>query len=168
MQLVKLTDGHSEILLAAANGKAIRFDEQDVRAMGRSASGVRGMNVDGSSVIGMTTNSEGEKIMIVTANGYGKMSSLDEYRLAKRGGKGVKTVNITNKNGQLVALRAVNGDEDLMIMTSEGIIIRLPMEQVKFAGRATQGVRLIRVDDGATVSSISVVEKNEEEEESAE
>ncbi|MBP3276507.1 DNA gyrase subunit A [Kandleria sp.] len=165
---VKLTDGHSEILLAAANGKAIRFDEQDVRAMGRSASGVRGMNVDGSSVIGMTTNSEGEKIMIVTANGYGKMSSLDEYRLAKRGGKGVKTVNITNKNGQLVALRAVNGDEDLMIMTSEGIIIRLPMEQVKFAGRATQGVRLIRVDDGATVSSISVVEKNEEEEESAE
>jgi DNA gyrase subunit A len=161
---VKHTHGKSIILLAASNGKAIKFEESDVRSMGRSAAGVRGMNVDGSEIIGMTTSNEGEKVLIVTKHGYGKMSSADEYRLSHRGGKGVKTVNITKKNGELVAVRAVNGDEDLMIMTDEGIIIRLPVEQVKFAGRATQGVRLIRLGENACVSSISVVEKSEEEE----
>ena len=165
---VKMTNGKAEIILAAANGKAIRFEEDKVRAMGRTASGVRGMNVDTSAVIGMTTNLAGQKIMVVTEKGYGKMSSLDEYRCSNRGGKGVKTVNITEKNGQLVALRAVNGDEDLMIITNEGIIIRLPMEQVKHAGRATQGVRLIKVADGSVVSSVAVVDKNEEAQEEAE
>ena len=162
---VKQTDGHSNILLAAANGKAIRFMEDDVRSMGRSAAGVRGMNVDGSTIIGMTTSLEGKKVLAVTAHGYGKISNADDYRISHRGGKGVKTINITAKNGNLVAIRAVNGDEDLMILTSEGIIIRLPMEQVKVAGRATQGVRLIRLNnDNATVSSISVVDKTEEDE----
>ncbi len=165
---VKMTNGKAEIILAAANGKAIRFEEDKVRAMGRTASGVRGMNVDTSAVVGMTTNLAGQKIMVVTEKGYGKMSSLDEYRCSNRGGKGVKTVNITEKNGQLVALRAVNGDEDLMIITNEGIIIRLPMEQVKHAGRATQGVRLIKVADGSVVSSVAVVDKNEEAQEEAE
>lgn len=162
---VKLTDGNADIILAAANGKAIRFSEKDdVRPMGRTAAGVRGMNVDGSEIVGVTTNLDGDKVMIITENGYGKMTSLDQYRLSHRGGKGVKTVNITKKNGPLVALKAVHGDEDLMIITSEGIIIRLPMEQVKHAGRDTQGVRLIKVADGSHVSSVTVVDKAEEEE----
>lgn len=164
---VKLTNGESEILLAASNGKAIRFDENDVREMGRTASGVRGMNVDGAHIIGVTTSLEGSKVLVVTEYGYGKISPADEYRLAHRGGKGVKTLNVTSKNGDLVAIKAVEGNEDLMIMTSEGIVIRLPMEQVKEAGRATQGVRLIRVNDGSVVSSISVVDKTDESEETA-
>ncbi len=162
---VKLTNGESEILLAASNGKAIRFDENDVREMGRTASGVRGMNVDGAHIVGVTTSLEGSKVLVVTEYGYGKISPADEYRLAHRGGKGVKTLNVTSKNGDLVAIKAVEGNEDLMIMTSEGIVIRLPMEQVKEAGRATQGVRLIRVNDGSVVSSISVVDKTDESEE---
>ncbi|WP_028042602.1 DNA gyrase subunit A [Candidatus Stoquefichus massiliensis] len=161
---VKLTTDHDEILVAASNGKLIRFKESDVRPMGRTASGVRGINVDGGHVIGMTTNGEGQFIMAISENGYGKMSPIGDYRESHRGGKGVKTINTTEKTGQLVALRAVNGDEDLLIITSEGIVIRLPMEQVKMAGRNTQGVRLIKVSQGATVSSVEVVEKAEEEE----
>lgn len=166
---VKLTSGNDEIFVAASNGKLIHFKETDVRQMGRTASGVRGINVDGSEVVGMTTNKEGQFIMAISENGFGKMSPLEDYRLSHRGGKGVKTINTTEKTGQLVALRAVNGDEDLLIITSEGIIIRLPMEQVKTAGRNTQGVRLIRVADGSTVTSVEVVDKAEElEEETAE
>jgi len=161
---VKLTSDEDDILVAASNGKLIRFNEADVRQMGRTASGVRGINVDGGHVVGMTTNREGQFIMAISENGYGKMSPLEEYRQSHRGGKGVKTINTTAKTGQLVALRAVNGDEDLLIITSEGIIIRLPMEQVKTAGRNTQGVRLIKVAEGSVVSSVEVVEKSETEE----
>ena len=160
---VKLTKENEEILVAASNGKLIRFNENDVRSMGRTASGVRGINVDGSHVVGMTTNGEGQYIMAISENGYGKMSPIEDYRESHRGGKGVKTINTTEKTGQLVALRAVNGDEDLLIMTSEGIMIRLPMEQVKLAGRNTQGVRLIKVAEGSIVSSVEVVDKSEEE-----
>ena len=162
---VKLTKENEEILVAASNGKLIRFNENDVRPMGRTASGVRGINVDGSHVVGMTTNGEGQYIMAISENGYGKMSPIEDYRESHRGGKGVKTINTTEKTGQLVALRAVNGDEDLLIMTSEGIMIRLPMEQVKLAGRNTQGVRLIKVAEGSIVSSVEVVDKSEEENE---
>lgn len=162
---VKLTKENEEILVAASNGKLIRFNENDVRPMGRTASGVRGINVDGSHVVGMTTNGEGQYIMAISENGYGKMSPIEDYRESHRGGKGVKTINTTEKTGQLVALRAVNGDEDLLIMTSEGIMIRLPMEQVKLAGRNTQGVRLIKVAEGSIVSSVEVVSKSEEENE---
>ena len=162
---VKLTTGNAQILVAASNGKLIRFKESDVRKMGRTASGVRGINVDGGHVIGMTTDQEGQFIMAISENGYGKMSPLDDYRESHRGGKGVKTINPTAKTGQLVALRAVNGDEDLLIITSEGIVIRLPMDQVKTAGRNTQGVRLIKVAEGSTVSSVEVVEKAEEDNE---
>ena len=160
---VKLTSKDDQILIAASNGKLIRFSETDVRPMGRTASGVRGINVDGSRVVGMTTDGEGKFIMAISENGYGKMSPLEDYRESHRGGKGVKTINTTEKTGQLVALRAVRGDEDLLIITSEGIVIRLPMEQVKTAGRNTQGVRLIKVSEGSTVSSVEVVEKAEEE-----
>lgn len=165
---VKLTNGDDEILIAASNGKLVRFNEKNVREMGRTASGVRGINVDGATVIGMTTNKEGQFIMVVTENGYGKMSPIDEYRLSNRGGKGVKTINATSRNGKLVALRAVNGNEDLLIITSDGIMIRLPMEQVKTAGRATQGVRLIKVNDSNKVSSVEVVEKSSDDEETEE
>ena len=166
---VKLTTNDEEILIAASNGKLIRFKENDVRPMGRTASGVKGINVDGGHVVGMTTNGEGQYIMAISENGYGKMSPIDDYRESHRGGKGVKTINTTPKTGQLVALRAVNGDEDLLIITSEGIVIRLPMEQVKMAGRNTQGVRLIKVSEGSTVSSVEVVEKsNDDEEETTE
>ena len=160
---VKLISDENTIFIAASNGKLIRFHNDDVRPMGRTASGVRGINVDGSKVIGMTTDSEGQYIMTISENGFGKMSKLDDYRESHRGGKGVKTLNTTEKTGNLVALRAVNGDEDLLIMTSVGIVIRLPMEQVKTAGRNTQGVRLIRVAEGSTVSSLEVVEKNEDD-----
>lgn len=162
---VKLTTGNNQILIAASNGKLVRFPEEKVREMGRTASGVRGINVDSSEVIGITTDTEGKFIMVVTEKGYGKMSPIDEYRISNRGGKGVKTLNTTERNGQIVALRAVNGDEDLLIITDDGIMIRLPMEQVKTAGRATQGVRLIKVNDENKVSSVEVVEKTIEEEE---
>ena len=164
---VKLTKGDDEILIAASNGKLVRFSEGHVRPMGRTASGVRGINVDGSKVIGMTTNREGQLIMVVTEKGYGKMSPIDEYRVSNRGGKGVKTINVTERNGQIVAIRAVEGNEDLLIITDDGIVIRLPMEQVKTAGRATQGVRLIKVHD-SKVSSVEVVAKNEEDDEEGE
>lgn len=162
---VKLTNGHNQILIAAKNGKLVRFSENKVRSMGRNASGVRGINVTNSEVIGITTDQEGDYILVVTAKGYGKMSKLADYRESNRGGKGVKTVNITAKNGDLVALKAVSGNEDLMIITNDGIIIRLPIEQVKIAGRATLGVRLIKVTDDNYVSSVEIVEKTEENQE---
>ena len=159
---VKLTKGDDDILIAASNGKLVRFNENHVRPMGRTATGVRGINVDGSHVIGMTTNREGQLIMVVTEKGYGKMSPIDEYRVSNRGGKGVKTINVTERNGKIVAIRAVAGNEDLLIITDDGIVIRLPIEQVKTAGRATQGVRLIKVHD-SKVSSVEVVDKTEED-----
>lgn len=158
---VKMTKGNDQILIAASNGKLVRFKEEAVRPMGRTASGVRGINVDGSNVVGMTTDKEGTFIMVVTEKGYGKMSPIDQYRISNRGGKGVKTINTTSRNGKIVALRAVNGNEDLLIITDDGIMIRLPMEQVKTAGRATQGVRLIKVNDSNKVSSVEIVEKEE-------
>ena len=161
---VKMTSGNDEILIAASNGKLVRFNEQNVREMGRTAAGVRGINVDSSEVIGMTTNKEGQYILVVTSKGFGKMSDIEQYRVSQRGGKGVKTLNATERNGQIVALRAVNGNEDLMIITSDGIVIRLPMEQVKMSGRNTQGVKLIKVRGGQSVATVEVVEKAADEE----
>ena len=160
---VKQTLGEDEIIIAGANGKAVRFKETDVRPMGRTASGVRGFNPDGSHVIGMTTDKEGQYILVVTEKGYGKKSELDEYRLTSRGAKGVKTINITDKNGDLVGLRAVRGDEDCMIMTDDGIVIRISLEKVSVYGRATQGVRLITTSETSKVSTVAIVEKAEEE-----
>jgi len=160
---VKMTSGDDQILIAASNGKLVRFHEDNVREMGRTATGVRGINVDGSEVIGMTTNKEGKFILVVTSKGFGKMSDIEEYRVSNRGGKGVKTLNATERNGQIVALRAVNGNEDLMIITNDGIVIRLPMEQVKMSGRNTQGVKLIKVGEGQSVATVEVVEKSEDD-----
>ena len=160
---VRPTLGDSQIIIGAANGKAVRFDERGVRAMGRNASGVKGMNVDGSEVIGMCTDAEGSKILVVSKNGYGKQTPVEEYRLTSRGAKGVKTININEKNGNLVALKAVNGDEDCLIMTNDGIIIRIHLEKVSTMGRATQGVRLIKPQEGTVVSAVSLMAHSEEE-----
>ena len=158
---VKHTTGDDQIIIAAANGKAVRFDEKGVRAMGRTAGGVKGMNVDDSYVIGACTDHEGKYILVVSENGYGKKSSLDEYRITNRGGKGVKTININEKNGNLIGLRTVNGDEDCLIMTTDGVIIRISLDKVAIQGRATQGVRLIKPQEGTYVSTTTIIEKEE-------
>ena len=131
--------------------------------MGRNASGVKGMNVDDSQVIGMCTDAEGKKILVVSKNGYGKQTPVEDYRLTSRGAKGVKTININEKNGELVALKAVNGDEDCLIMTNDGIIIRIHLAKVATMGRATQGVRLIKPQEGTYVSAVSLMSHNDEE-----
>ena len=160
---VRPTLGDSQIIIGAANGKAVRFDERGVRAMGRNAAGVKGMNVDGSEVIGMCTDVEGSKILVVSKKGYGKQTPVSEYRLTSRGAKGVKTININEKNGDLVALKAVNGDEDCLIMTNDGIIIRIHLEKVSTMGRATQGVRLIKPQEGTFVSAVSLMAHSNDE-----
>ncbi|PKM65804.1 MAG: DNA gyrase subunit A, partial [Firmicutes bacterium HGW-Firmicutes-19] len=161
---VKQTTGDDEVIIAGANGKAVRFNENDVRPMGRNAAGVRGFNVDGSEVIGMTTDKEGEYILAVTQGGYGKKSSLEDYRLTNRGAKGVKTINITEKNGPLVSMRAVTGKEELLIVTDEGIVIRISLKNVGTYGRNTQGVKLIQLGEGHSVSSVAVIPVEEVEE----
>ncbi|MBP5280530.1 MAG: DNA gyrase subunit A, partial [Erysipelotrichaceae bacterium] len=163
--MVKPTLGDSQIIIGAANGKAVRFDERGVRPMGRNATGVKGMNVDDSEVIGMCTDTEGSNILVVSRNGYGKKTPIDEYRLTSRGAKGVKTININEKNGNLVALKAVNGDEDCLIMTNDGIIIRIHLERVSTMGRATMGVRLIKPQEGTVVSAVSLMSHSDEGEE---
>jgi len=162
---VKATTGTDEIIIAGSNGKAVRFNEADVRPMGRNASGVKGFNVDGSVVIGMATDKEGSYILAITQKGYGKKSELIDYRLTNRGAKGVKTINITEKNGPLVILKAVQGEEDLLIVTDEGVIIRISLDKVGVYGRSTQGVKLIQIDDDRSVSMAAIVEREEEIEE---
>ncbi|MFI3283569.1 MAG: DNA gyrase subunit A [Erysipelotrichaceae bacterium] len=159
---VKLTTGQEHIIIANSNGKAVRFDEDDIRPSGRTASGVKGMNVDDGIVIGMSTSAEGEYILVVSEKGYGKKSKLEEYRQTSRGAKGVKTINITDKNGALVSLRAVNGDEDCMIMTDDGVVIRISLANVSTLGRLTQGVKLIKPAEGTIVSTVAIVDKVEE------
>ena len=160
---VKLTSGEDEILIAGSNGKVIRFEEDEVRPMGRTASGVRGFNTDGGTVVGVAVSHEGKYLLSVSENGYGKRSEIDEYRKTNRGNKGVKTINVTTKTGSLVTVRAVNGDEDAMIVTDKGIIIRIALDHVGVYGRNTQGVKLINVADDETVTKVAVVTKNEEE-----
>lgn len=159
---VKRTTGDNEIIIGGSNGKAVRFNENAVRPMGRNASGVKGFNPDKGIVIGMATNKEGSYILVVTEKGYGKKSALSDYRLTSRGGKGVKTVNITERNGQLVSLRAVNGNEDLMIITNEGIVIRISLADVAVYGRNAQGVKLINVYDEQSVATVAIVEQEED------
>lgn len=163
---VKGTSGNDEILIAATNGKCVRFSEKDVRPMGRKSIGVKGMNVDGSDVVGMALSTEGESILSVTEKGYGKKTPIDDYRMCKRGAKGVLTVNVSEQTGKLTSIRSVNGDEDAMIITNEGIIIRLSLDKVANYGRNTKGVRLINLSDSdAIVSKVTIVEKEEENEE---
>ena len=131
--------------------------------MGRNASGVKGIELDGSEVVGMATDSEGPLILAITQKGYGKKSPLEEYRLTQRGTKGVKTVTITEKNGPLITIKAVNGDEDLMVITDEGVVIRISLETVGTYGRTAQGVKIINLNEGGKVAAVAVVNKAEEE-----
>ena len=146
---VRLTNGHNELIIADRNGRAVRFDEQTIRTMGRSATGVRGMKIDDGddAVVGMivVNDAENETAMVVSENGYGKRSAIEDYRKTNRGGKGVKTLAITEKTGRLVALKNVTDDNDLMIINKSGIVIRLAVADVRVMGRATQGVRLINL-----------------------
>lgn len=162
---VKITHGNDDVIIGATNGKAVRFNENAVRAMGRNASGVKVINLDGASVVGAAISSEGKYILVVSHNGYGKMSALDDYRLTSRGAKGVKTINATAKTGELMTLKAVNGDEDCIIMTSNGIVIRISLSSVSTTGRGAQGVRLIKTGDECFVTTVTILDKEEGEEE---
>ena len=165
-----MTNGQSEILLAGRHGRCCRFDENDARALGRTASGVRGINIDDDDeVIGMIAydptaeDAQAHSLLVVSENGYGKRSDFDEYRKTNRGGKGVKTLNITEKTGELVAMKNVTDENDLMIINRSGITIRMAVSDIKVAGRATQGVRLINIKEGDSIAAISAVNKSEED-----
>ena len=163
---VKKTVGNNEILMASSNGRMVRFNEDAIRVMGRGASGVRGINLsDGSSLVGMEIVEEGQDVLVVTENGYGKKTPVAEYRITNRGGKGVKTINITEKNGSIVSFKTVDNDKDLMIITNEGVIIRLDVNQISTMSRVTQGVRLINLRENQIVSSTAIIDKEENEDE---
>ena len=166
-----MTNGNSEILLAGRNGRCCRFDESDARPLGRTASGVRGINIeDDDEVVGMITydptaeDAAAHSILVVSENGYGKRSDFEEYRKTNRGGKGVKTLNITDKTGALVAMKNVTDENDLMIINRSGLTIRMAVSDIRVAGRATQGVRLINIKEGDSIAAVSAVNKSEEEE----
>ena len=159
---VKNTNGDADILMAASNGRMVRFPENLVRVMGRGASGVRGITLDGSVLVGMEVAETGVDVLVVTENGYGKKTPIDEYRITNRGGKGVKTLNITDKNGSITSFKTVDNTKDLIIITNEGITIRLAVDKISEMSRVTQGVRLINLREGQKVSSISIVNTEEE------
>ena len=167
---VRMTDGHNEIIMANRNGRAIRFNEETVRAMGRTATGVRGMQLDddgNDEVVGMVCIKDPEKetIMVVSEQGYGKRSDIEDYRKTNRGGKGVKTINITEKTGKLVTIKSVTDENDLMIINKSGITIRLKISDVRIMGRATQGVRLINLEKrNDEIGSVCKVTTDEETE----
>ncbi len=159
----KATDGESEILIASSNGRMIRFNEKEIRVMGRTASGVKGIDIENSLAVGMEVASKDSEVLVVTENGYGKKTTIDQYRITHRGSKGVKALNITEKNGNIIAFKIVEGTEDLMIITDSGIIIRLSLNQVSSTGRVAQGVKLINLKDEQKVSTIAVIEHEESE-----
>ena len=165
---VKLTTGHSIICMSCDNGKMVKFHEEDVRAMGRTASGVKGLNVDGGNVVGLSTGDEGNLIFVISEHGYGKLSKIEDYRLTQRGSKGVATINMTDKTGKILTTKSVNGDEDIMVITIDGILIRTSLKEVNVVGRNTQGVKIIIIKDNEQVSSIAVVKASEEVEENPE
>ena len=159
---VRKTTGHDEILMGSSTGRMVRFAEDNIRVMGRSASGVRGINLDGGYLVGMEIAVENVNVLVVTEKGYGKKTPIDEYRITNRGGKGVKTLNITDKNGSIVSFKTVVDKMDLMIITDTGIIIRLDIDGISTMSRVTQGVKLINLKDDQKVSSIAVIDKEEE------
>ena len=159
---VKKTDGNKEILIASSNGRMIRFDESEIRIMGRTASGVKGIDVGDGICVGCEISDQEKQILVVTENGYGKQTDITEYRKTHRGSKGVKALNVTDKNGNIVSFKTVTKEEDLMIITTSGIIIRLPIEQISTTGRVAQGVKLINLKDNQRVRNITVIEKDNE------
>ena len=160
---VKKTTGENEIIIAASNGRMIRFNENEIRVMGRTASGVRGIDIGDGVAVGCEIAEKRQMILVVTEKGYGKKTDVEEYRMTHRGSKGVKGLNITEKNGNIVSFKTVHDNEDLMIITNSGTIIRLPIEQVSSTGRVAQGVRLINLKDDQKVSTVAMIEKEKED-----
>ena len=162
---VKKTTGQNEILMASSNGRMVRFNENSIRIMGRSASGVRGINLGNEILINMDVVVENQEVLVITKNGFGKKTPIEEYRITNRGGKGVKTVNITEKTGCIVSFEIItSSDEDVMLVTNEGIIIRIDANQISTMSRVTQGVKLINLKDNQFVSTVTVVEKSDSNE----
>jgi DNA gyrase subunit A len=162
----RLTDGQTEMVMATNTGRAIRFHESKVRPMGRTATGVKGVSLDSASefVIGMVCVQNPETtLLVVSETGYGKRSGIEDYRVTNRGGKGVRTLNITEKTGALVALQAVDEQDDLMIINKSGVTIRIGVESLRVMGRATQGVRLIKLHGDDRIASVALVQKDEHE-----
>ena len=160
----QLTNGQSQIILAVKSGKLVRFEETKTRPMGRTASGVRGITLkdETDEVIGMVTVNDMEsEILVVAENGYGKRSSLDEYRITNRGGKGVKTLNITEKTGKLISINSVTDADDLMIINKSGLTIRMAVEDLRVMGRATQGVKLINIKGNDSIAAVTKVMKDD-------
>ena len=161
-----------QIMIAARNGRCVRFEEDELRAMGRGASGVRGINIDeADEVVGVITyapnadDAHEHTVMVVSENGFGKRSDPEDYRLTSRGSKGVKTLSITDKTGPVVAIKNVTPGNDLMIITHSGMTIRMPVKDIRVAGRATQGVKLINIVEGDSIAAVSAVSASEEPEE---
>ena len=161
---VQKTNGDNEILIASSNGRMIRFNENEIRIMGRSAAGVRGIDVGDGIAVGCEIAEPGEEILVVTEKGYGKKTKLEEYRMTHRGSKGVKALNVTEKNGNIVAFKTIHNEEDVMIVTNSGIIIRMSSLQISTTGRVAQGVKLINLKGDQKVSTVETIEKEEIEE----
>lgn len=160
---VRLTDGDKQVIIGTRDGMLVRFQEDDIRSMGRTAGGVRGIKLrDGDEVVGMEIIEPGQEILVVTEKGYGKRTSEEEYRLQSRGGVGLKTMQITDKNGPMVAVKTVDGSEDIMLITINGMLIRMDVNDISLIGRSTQGVRLIRLGDDELVATVAKVEKEDE------
>ena len=155
------TDGSKEIMIGTSNGRMIRFDENEIRVMGRTASGVKGIDVGDGICVGCEVTDKEQQVLVVTEKGYGKRTSVEEYRQTHRGSKGVKALNITEKNGNIVSFKIITGTEDLMIITNSGIIIRLPIEQISTTGRVAQGVKLINLKEEQKVSTVALIQKDE-------
>ena len=162
---VKVVDDDSQVLMCSSNGRMVRFNATEVRVMGRTASGVRGINLVNDICVGTEVSEPGKLLLVVTENGYGKKTEVDEYRQTKRGSKGVKTLNISDKNGKIVSFKSTDNNNDLMIITTLGTIIRLDVESISQMGRVTKGVKLINLKENNKVASISLVEKEEETDE---
>ena len=158
---VKKTTGNDQVLMCSSNGRMARFSEEEIRIMGRTASGVRGINLEDDKCVGMEISEPGKLLLAVTENGYGKKTAIEEYRETKRGSKGVKTINITEKNGKVIGFKSTDNNKDLMIITSDGIIIRMDINSISQMGRVTKGVRLINLKEKNKVASISIIEKEE-------
>ena len=159
---VMKTDGNKFIAIASSNGRLVNFDENEIRIMGRSASGVKGIDLDDGYCIDANVALPGKEVLVVTENGYGKRTTIDEYRTTHRGSKGVKTLNSTEKTGKIVAFKVVSDLEDLMIITDSGMVIRIPISQISLMSRVTQGVRLINLKDNQKVTSVFNIPKEEE------
>ncbi len=161
---VKKTTGNDQIFMCSSNGRMARFNEEEIRIMGRTASGVRGINLNDDICVGTEVSEPGKMLLVVTENGYGKKTTMEEYRETKRGSKGVKTLNVSEKNGKIIGFKSTDNDKDLMIITENGIIIRMAVNAISQMGRVTKGVRLINLKDNNRVASISILDKEEEPE----